>query len=77
MRKFNIIIKEIRKSKGYTQQFMADRLNISQQMYAKYEIENRNITVETLIKIAEILEVTPNDLIDFFKAQHDFIDEIK
>lgn len=48
-------IKEARKSKGLTQQEVADRLSVSKSAYSRYEGGKQNITVETLQKIGEVL----------------------
>ncbi len=51
-------LKELRASLGYTQQEMADLLNIGRSRYASYE-ENRAIpTIEMLISICNIYGTT-------------------
>lgn len=77
MRNYILKIKDIRISKGFSQKYMADQLNISQQMYSKLEKHDRNITLENLIKISELLEVTPNDLIEFFESHDEYIKMLK
>ena len=77
MRNYILKIKDIRVNKGYSQKYMADQLNISQQMYSKLEKHDRNITLENLIKISELLEVTPNDLIEFFDSHDEYINMLK
>lgn len=56
-------IRKIREQKGFSQEYMANVLNISQASYARMENEETKITVERLQKIAEILETS---IIDFF-----------
>jgi len=56
---------EIRKSKGFSQEYMAHILNISQVAYAKIERQETKLTVERLFEIANILEVKTEDLIEF------------
>lgn len=56
-------IRKIREQKGFSQEYMANVLNISQASYARMESEETKITVERLQKIAEILETS---IIDFF-----------
>lgn len=51
-------IKEVRKSKGLTQKYMADQLGISQPAYSHYEHEAANCTFATITRIAEILRVS-------------------
>ena len=63
-------LKEARKEKGYSHENMAAELGISQAAYTNIEKKQSNLTVERLIKIAEILEkptfyffeATPNNI---------------
>jgi transcriptional regulator with XRE-family HTH domain len=64
-----IIVKEIREriktvriEKGYSQDYMADMLNISQNAYHKLEKGHTRIHLEKLIDIAKVLEVEVSDL---------------
>jgi transcriptional regulator with XRE-family HTH domain len=50
-------IKRFREQKNYTQQYMSDRLKISQNTYSKIETGGIKLTVERLNQIAEVLEV--------------------
>lgn len=50
-------IELIRKSKGYSHEYMAMRLDISQAAYSKIERNTTKLNVERLLCIAEILEV--------------------
>ncbi len=58
-------IKKVRELKGYTQEYMADRLGVSQRTYCSIEKENKKIDTERLQNIAEILEVSIFDLLNF------------
>lgn len=49
-------IRRIRERKGYSQEFVAHELGINQSTYGKIEREDTNISVERLLKIADILE---------------------
>ena len=62
----NIIekIKKIRLQKGYSHEYMALELNISQVAYSKIEKNKTKLTVERLFKITEILEVKIDDILD-------------
>ncbi|WP_346881749.1 helix-turn-helix transcriptional regulator [uncultured Algibacter sp.] len=57
-------IKLTRKERGYSHEFMAHELNISQVAYSKLEKNNTKLTVERLFKIAEILDVEIGELLD-------------
>lgn len=65
MNKTGINIRKIREPKGFSQDYMASVLNISQASYARLENEDTKVTVERLYKIAEILD---SNIIDFFDA---------
>jgi len=57
-------IKEIRKKLGYSHEYMAHMLDLSQVAYTKLESNQTKLTVERLYKIAEILEVEIGELLD-------------
>lgn len=50
-------IRKHRTEKGYTQEFMANQLGISQNAYYKIESGQTQVKVQTLEQIADILEV--------------------
>jgi transcriptional regulator with XRE-family HTH domain len=56
-------IREHRLAKGYTQDFMAFKLRISQNAYSKLESGLTKITIDRLFIIALVLEVEINVLI--------------
>lgn len=62
----NIIekIKDIRKEKGYSHEYMAHMLDISQVAYSKIEKLETKLSVERLFKIAEILETQVKDILE-------------
>lgn len=53
----------LREEKGLSQQKLADMLNISQQAIFKYEKTANEPDISTLIKLAEIFDVTVDFLI--------------
>jgi len=55
-------VREKRISKGYTQQFVADKLGISQNAYSKIELGLSKVTIPTLCTLAEIFET---ELLEF------------
>ncbi len=55
-------IKKIRMMKGYTQEYMADKLGIAQNTYSKYENNSEKLPFETIERIAEVLEVSLNEI---------------
>ena len=56
-------MKELRQSAGLTQQQMADKLNIRQQSYARYEYGNSEPSLEMLVQIAGIFKVSTEYLL--------------
>lgn len=58
------LLKELRAKKGYTQQKIANQLNISQQAYAKYELGLSEPDIGTIKKLAEIFNVSIDYLLE-------------
>lgn len=56
-------IRKIREYKDYTQDYLAAKLNISQNAYSKIELGYSKVTLERLFLISFVLEVNPADLI--------------
>ena len=66
-------LKELRKKKGYTQEKMSNLLEIGQSAYAKWENGRTQPNIEQLVKIAQILETTTDELLG---RQVDFGDKL-
>lgn len=64
-------IKRLRKEKGYSHEYIAHELDISQVAYSKLEKNETKLTVERLYKLAEILGVEVSELLDL-KATNQF-----
>jgi transcriptional regulator with XRE-family HTH domain len=58
-------IKKVRELKNYTQEYMAQKLNVSQSTYSRYEKEDGDITISLLREISEIFGMKVDDLINF------------
>lgn len=65
MTKISSNIKKIRELRNFTQDYMADKLGITQAGYSKIESGSSDIVYSRIEEIAEILEVTPEDLVTF------------
>lgn len=63
MRKIGNKILEIRKHIGRTQAEIAEKAGIADRTYADIERGNVNMRIETLLKICEALNVTPDDIL--------------
>jgi transcriptional regulator with XRE-family HTH domain len=57
-------IKRQRKLKGYSQEYVASKLDISQNAYSKVELGVTKLTLEALLSIAEVLELQVAELIN-------------
>lgn len=66
---FMLRVKEVRKEKGFTQQELAQKLNIPQQEISRIEKEKNNVTVKNLLKVALALNVSVDELIDYKVAK--------
>lgn len=55
-------LKRIRKSKGLSQQDLADKLNTSKQVISRYERGERDPKTDMLFKLSDALDVNPWDL---------------
>ena len=69
-------IREIRKDRGYSHEYMAHLLDISQVAYSKIEKNETKLTIERLFKIAEILEAKIEDILDI-KADKVYKQDLK
>ena len=66
MTTFNEVVgKEIRSArmaKKMSQQELADRIGIKRSAYSQYETGKNKMSLETWMKIAEVLELDPNEI---------------
>lgn len=51
-------IRELREDKNITQKYMSKMLNCSQQVYSNYELGQRDIPTDILIKLAQFHNVS-------------------
>ena len=58
-------IKNARKTKGFSQNKLAELLDISREHLAKIETAKRTISLGLLFKISETLEISEKDLLNF------------
>ncbi|SDT65824.1 Helix-turn-helix [Mucilaginibacter mallensis] len=56
-------IRNKREHRNYTQEYLAAKLDISQNAYSKIELGYTKITVERLFQIADVLEYDVTDLL--------------
>jgi transcriptional regulator with XRE-family HTH domain len=58
-------IRKIRSLRGFTQEYMAQQLDMSQNNYSKIELGDIKITTDTLESIAKIFNLKPEDVLSF------------
>ncbi len=57
-------IKRLREERNYSQQYLAQKLGVSQKAYSKIETNQTKLSVDSLLKIAEVLETSINKILD-------------
>ena len=62
-------LRHMRLKRGFTQQRMADTLSMSLNTYQKYEQSERSPSFDTLVKLADLLQVS----IDWLLGRDDFL----
>ena len=58
-------VRQIRELKGYSQEYVANKLGISQRAYSKIEINQTKLDWDRITKLAELFEVDPIEMISF------------
>lgn len=64
-----LALRKLRENNGYTQQQIADALNINRSTYAYYESGKTTPDIDTIIKLAKIFNI---DYIDLLEIEHKF-----
>lgn len=62
--KFGDKLSELRKSKGLSQEALADKLGVTRQTVSKWELSQTKPDTDMLLKISEVLEADVSSLID-------------
>ncbi len=57
-------IRNLRLSHGYTQEYMAEKLDIDTVNYGRIERGISKLTLDRFLKICEILEVSPEEVLN-------------
>ena len=71
-------IKQYRILRNYTQEELAEKLNISQRTLSGIECGANFLTAQTLDKILEVLEITPDDLfyLNYLRPNKELVNEL-
>lgn len=75
---FNTRLREMRIKRGFTQQYMADSINVQVRSYQHYEEGKRSPSFDLLVKLADTLDVSLDYLFgrdEFMKAHGVSFDE--
>ncbi|MGM0582771.1 MAG: helix-turn-helix domain-containing protein [Bacteroidota bacterium] len=62
-------IREKRMIKGFSQEYMAIQLDVTQKTYGKLENCNSPLSIQRLLQIAEILEIDLRSVFSFFNRK--------
>ncbi len=71
-------IKEIRRNRSYTQDFLSERIGIDPKHLSRIECGKNAPSLDLLFKICSVLKINPAVLFDdsFFKNKEDLINDI-
>ena len=69
-----LIIRSCRESRGFSQDYMADMLDIAQSAYACLESGKTSMSIERLLRITEILELDIHAVIEESIIARDLVD---
>lgn len=62
-------LKRLRKIYGYTQEDLAEKINISRQSVAKWESGESNPDIESCIKLSKLYDVRLDDLVNYSEEE--------
>jgi len=62
------MIKEYRKLRGFTQEELAEKINISWRQLQRIEKNEQDTSVKTLKRIVQVLKIPDKDIINYLKG---------
>lgn len=62
-------IKKAREKQGFSQEYIADKLNVSRQAVSKWETGQSEPSTQNLLQLAEVLKVDANILLNESRAK--------
>lgn len=65
-------LKELREEHDYKQEFLAERVGVTQNAYSQYETGKRRIPIEALIKLAKLYNVSMDYLLGLTEEETHF-----
>ena len=57
------MLRKLREKYGYTQQYVADYLDVGKSTYTQYEIGSRRIPVDMLVRVAALYNVIMDEIL--------------
>lgn len=76
MKKYDLNLKQLRTDKKIKQSDLAKAIDTSQQVISQYENGQLTPSLDRLVEIAQILDVTLDELVEFKKIQHNLSKEL-
>lgn len=76
MKEFELKLKDVRTNKGLKQSELAEIIGSNQRMISKYELGLAVPSLERLVELAQVLDVTLDDLVEFKQIQHNLSKEL-
>jgi len=73
---FGLIIKKLREELGYTQEYMASHLGMTQAGYSGYENNTRTPTQDKIVEISLLLKTTTDHLLGLQKKKPIIVDNL-
>lgn len=70
-------IRTLRKFRNYTQEKLSEYIDIDVRQVARIEAGESLPSLETLLKIVEVLQVTPNDLLNYTNSDDTAVNQLK
>ncbi|MFP5471924.1 MAG: helix-turn-helix domain-containing protein [Bacteroidia bacterium] len=58
-------VRKIRELRGFSQEYVANKLGVSQKTYSNWESENTKLDLSKLMSVADVLNVDPIDILKF------------
>jgi len=68
--RFGERIKELRKKKGLSQEKLAFEANLDRTYIPSIEKGDRNVSIEVIEKLANALEISPSELLEFEDSEN-------
>jgi transcriptional regulator with XRE-family HTH domain len=74
---FNLNLKDARKKRNISQSELARQLNTAQQVISDYEVGKKTPSLERLVDLAQILDVSLDELVEFKRIHHEYSKKLK